>query len=209
MADYTSSTDVRELLTDSNFTTDTSYDTLLGTLITAASRLIDRYVGGGDNYFLCGSDEQTRYYDGSASRELWIDSMVSLTSVAVSENGGVSSSDYTSWTLDTDYVVSPYNYVALGKPITQLIVRWDSSKGHWTRFPKAVKVTGVFGYSTAVPEDVVMAVKIQVMRWFMRAKGGFEDTAAAASVGQMFYTQELDPDIKLILQHYRVIVTAV
>jgi len=74
---------------------------------------------------------------------------------------------------------------------------------------KAVKVTGVFGYSTAVPEDVVMAVKIQVMRWFMRAKSGFEDTAAAASVGQMFYTQELDPDIKLILQHYRVIATAV
>lgn len=207
MADYTTAADVRAMLTDSNFTTDTSYDTLLGAFVTAASRLIDRYCGGEDSWFSPSTDDQTRYFDGSGDRELWINAALSITGVSVAESGNVD--DYTDWTVDTDYFVYPYNYSDIGKPIRKLIVRWDGNKGRFLRFPKAVKIIGVFGYSATTPADVAMAAKIQTMRWFMRAKQGFEDTAASAAVGQMFYTQELDPDIKLILQHYRMVNTAI
>jgi len=77
------------------------------------------------------------------------------------------------------------------------------------RWPKSVRVKGVFGYSIEPPETIQMACKIQASRWFMRAKGGFEDAQASAAVGQMFYTKELDPDVKTILDSYRVENTAI
>ena len=110
MADYTSAADVRAMVADSgNFSTDTSYDTLLGTYITAASRLIDRYVGGWDNYFYPSTDAETRYYDGQPGKELDIEPLLSLTSVSVSEYGYTASTSYTDWTENSDFYVWPYN----------------------------------------------------------------------------------------------------
>jgi hypothetical protein len=40
------------------------------------------------------------------------------------------------------------------------------------------------------------------MRWFMRAKQGYQDAGSSPELGQMFYTQELDPDVKKILHPY-------
>lgn len=201
MADYTSSTDVRALVTDSNLTTDSSYDTVIGTLITAASRMIDHYCGGWDNYFYPTTDNVVRYYDGSGETAQEIDDMVTLSSVAVAENG---STDYTTWTLDTDFIVYPYNYSQIARPISELHIDRNASKS-WTRFRKAVKVTGVFGFSATPPADVVQACKIQALRWFMRGKQTYQDAAASVATGEIIYTQELDPDIKMLLHHYRVV----
>jgi len=98
MADYTTAPEVRALVTDSDFVTNTSYDAILGMLITAASRLIDRYVGGWDNYFYPTTDTATRYYDGSGEKQQWIDPAVSISEVAVDDYG---ESTYLAWTLDT------------------------------------------------------------------------------------------------------------
>ena len=200
MADYTTALAVRSLATDSGFTTDTSYDTLLGSLITAASRMIDRYVGGWDNYFASSTDDETRYYNGSGTDELDIDASISITSVSVAEDGGRAATDYTDWTVTTDYYTHPYNAL----PIRRLIVEEDGDKYGFHRSRKSVKVTGRFGYSESAPADVALACQIQVSRWFMRAKGSFQDASAAASVGQIMYTKELDPDVKNLLHHYRV-----
>jgi hypothetical protein len=205
MADYTTAPEVRALETDSDFVTDTSYDALLGALITAASRLIDHYVGGWDNYFY-GTASETRYYDGSGEKQQWIDPLVTLTSVAVDESD---SGTFTTWTQDTEFIVWPYNYSYVDKPIQRLDVKRDSGKGVWYAFQANVKVIGVFGYSAEPPDTIVTACKIQTARWFHRAKGGFEDSQASAAIGQMFYTQELDPDVKLLLQPYRVGNTAI
>jgi hypothetical protein len=205
MADYVSVAEVKADLPDVDLGTLDDYDYVLGEMITSASRLFDREVGGWENYFSPTTDAETRYYDGSGEIEQPIDPMVSLTSVSVSESGGRSSSNYTDWTEDTDFYVWPYNYASIGAPIQKLIIDNDSgSKGKFYRVRKGVKVTGVFGYSSSVPDDIKQAAKIQVMRWFMRSKQSYQDTSASERLGQMLYTQELDPDVARILRPYKI-----
>ena len=204
MADYTTVTQVKADMPDSGLYSSADYDLVLEEMITNASRLIDREVGGWPDYFYA-STSGTRYFDGSGEIEQWVDPIVTLTKVYVAESGGRASSDYTEWTLDTDFYVWPYNYTATSTPIQKLIVDNDaSSKGVFTRSRKAVKITGVFGYSSTPPEPIKQACKIQSMRWFMRAKQGYQDTSASIAMGEMLYTQELDPDVARLLSPYKV-----
>lgn len=203
MADYVTLAEVKADLPD--FDTDTldEYDQVLTGMITAASRLIDREVGGWPDYFYASTSE-TRYYDGSGEEEQWIDPMTSLTSLSVSEGGGRASTSYSDWTENTDFYVWPYNYASLNVPIQKLIVDNDSgSKGTFCSTRKGVKVTGVFGYSTTPPNDIKQACKITAMRWFMRSKQSYQDTSASAQLGQLFYTKALDPDVIEILTPYK------
>lgn len=207
MADYVTFSQIKADIPDSPLfdTTDTSYDGVLSGMITAASRLIDKEVGGWPNYFYPSTADATRYFDGNGDDTLYIDPMVSLTSVSVSESGGRSSTNYTSWTLDTDYYVWPYNYSSIEQPIQALVIDNDSgSKGTFNRDRKAVKVTGVFGYSALPPDDIVQACKIQSVRWFMRAKQGYQDGGANPTLGEMVYVTELDPDVKTLLTPYKI-----
>jgi hypothetical protein len=124
--------------------------------------------------------------------------------VAVSESGGRGSTDYTTWTEDTDFYVSPYNYSALGQPIQSLVIDNDSgSKGTWGTVRKGVKITGVWGYSSTPPDDIEQACKIQAFRWFSRAKQNYQDGGANPTLGEMTYVQELDPDVKMLLHPYK------
>ena len=205
MADYCSTSDIKADIPDSGLTssTDTTYDTAIGTMITAASRLIDKEVGREANWF-CSTDSETRYFDGSGEVTQEIDEIHTLTSVAVSESGSIVVADYTAWILDTDYYVSPYNYSALGLPIDRLIADWNGTKYKFPRYRKAVQVVGQFGYSATPPEDIKMACKIQAMRWFGRAKQMFQDQGGGPGVNQLLYSsQGLDFDVKLLLASYK------
>jgi hypothetical protein len=124
--------------------------------------------------------------------------------VAVSESGETCSSGYTSWTLDTDYYVWPYQYDQLGVPICRLIADWNGDKNTWGHYRKAVKVVGQFGFSSTPPADIKQACKIQTIRWFARAKQLYQDAGASAQTGQLIYAQSLDPDIKEILRSYQI-----
>ncbi len=207
MADYVTVENIKEDIPDSPLldVSDATYDIVIGNMITAASRMIDRYVGGWANYFYPSTADETRYFDGNGEEELYIDPIVSLTSVYVSEGGGRASSDYTAWTKDTDFYVKPYNYTALSQPIQSLVIDNDSgSKGTWGTTRKGVKVTGIFGYSSTPPEDIKQATKIQAVRWFSRAKQNYQDGGANPTLGEMTYVQQLDPDVKMLLLPYRV-----
>lgn len=205
MADYVTVAEIKTDLPDSDIDALNDYDTVISNMITSASRLIDREVGGWVDYFFPTTDDETRYFDGSGEIEQYIDAMVSLTSVSVSESGGRASTNYTDWTEDTDYYVWPYNYSSKNIPIEKLIVDNSSgSKGKFSQVRKGVKVTGVFGYSSEPPDDIVQAVKIQVMRWFMRSKQAWQDTSASERLGQMLYTKSLDPDVVELLQAYKI-----
>jgi len=207
MADYTNVAAVKADMPDSELFSSTSYDYdgVLQGMITGASRLIDKEVGGWANYFYPTTDDQTRYFDGNGEEEIYIDPLVSLTSVYVSESGGRASTSYTAWTENTDFYVSPYNYSVIGAPIQSLVIDNDSgSKGNWGTTRKGVKVTGVFGYASYPPADIQQACKITAMRWFMRAKQSWQDTSVNAAIGEMLYTQSLDPDVKEILKPYKI-----
>jgi hypothetical protein len=205
MADYTTVEQVKADMVDSALYDSVDYDLAIGEMITNASRLIDREVGGWPNYFYPTTDSVTRYFDGSGETWQYIDPMTTLTSLAVAESGGRAASDYTTWTVDTDFYVWPYNYATIGQPIQMLIVDNDSgNKGKFTRSLKGVKVTGVFGYSATPPADITQACKITALRWFMRAKQGYQDASASVAMGEMVYVKSLDPDVKALLWPYKI-----
>jgi len=205
MADYCSTSDIKAEMPDSTLasSTDTTYDTAIGTFITAASRLIDKEVGREANWF-SSTDEQTRYYDGSGEVMQEIDECHTLTTVSVSESGETCSSGYTDWTLDTDFYISPYNYSDLGIPFTRLIADFNGTKYRFPRYRKCVKVVGQFGYSASPPEDIQQACKIQTMRWFARSKQMYQDASANANTGQLIYVKKLDPDVEELLRSYQI-----
>jgi hypothetical protein len=62
----------------------------------------------------------------------------------------------------------------------------------------------VFGHSATPPADIKQACKIQTVRWFMRAKQGYQDSSASAAMGEMIFIKELDPDVKTLLMPYQI-----
>ena len=203
MADYVTVAEVKANLPESGLTpTDTTYDAVIGGIVTAVSRLIDREVGRHDNYFLPSTSGETRYYDGSGTTRLQIDDAVSISELAVSEVGGLNSTDYDVWP-STDWYNWPYN----SSPIRALVVdRLNGAESHFPRYKKNVKVTGVFGYSLTTPPQVSQAALIQSTRLFMRTKQAYADNGAGAEVGQMNINiggrmpePRLDADVRLML----------
>ena len=56
---------------------------------------------------------------------------------------------------------------------------------------------------TSPPDEIKQATIIQAMRWFKRGQQAFSDTGAVLELGQLRYTQKLDPDVALILESPR------
>ena len=77
MADYVTVAEIKTDLPDSDIDALNDYDTVISNMITSASRLIDREVGGWADYFSPTTDDETRYFDGSGEIEQYIDAMVS------------------------------------------------------------------------------------------------------------------------------------
>ena len=212
MTDYCSVTDIKNDMPESGLSSTTDYDAALTAMITDASRLIDNEVGRWPNYFLPSSDPETRYYDGSdweavirfawRSLQMRIDDCAGVTEFAVSEGGGLASSDYTVWAAG-DYLVHPYNYSALNIPIHWIEIDFiNGSQRTFWGYPMGVRVKGYFGHGLTVPSPVARATKIQVIRWFMRGKQAFADSGANQITGQMTYVKKLDPDVAELIKPY-------
>ncbi len=102
--------------------------------------------------------------------------------------------------LAADYFMWPYNALAEGVPYQRLDL--DVINGTyrlWYGYPRAVKIVGKFGYSTEAPDMIVQATVTQAVRWFKRAQQAFADTGAIVELGQLRYTQRLDPDVVMVL----------
>lgn len=197
--DYTTSTDAFADISEGSFTS-SDYTAMAG-IVTVASRLIDRECGRWDGFFSPSTDDKTDYYDGSGGTEQEIDEYVSITSVYVSEEGVLDSTGYTLWS-SSEYMTYPYNATNRGKPIIKLIIDVvNGSQSAWYPYRKSVKVIGIPGYSATPPDLVVQACKTQSVRWFLRAKGGWQDTSGNDEVGKQEHKgfAELDPDIRLML----------
>jgi len=195
--DYSTSTDTFQDISEGNYVS-TDYPQM-SSFITAASRHIDNEMGKPAGFFYPTTDSATRYYDGSDCDEIEIDEFVSISDVSVSLAGALESTDYTALS-SSDYIVFPYNRT----PIKKLIVdnlNGSNTTSHWPRYRKAVKVTGIPGYSLTPPDVIVQATKIQAVRWFMRGKQAFQDTGASITIGGMEFKGDLqlDPDVKALL----------
>lgn len=203
---YSTAGNIKALMPDNTTAFGTSHDALFATLITQASRAIDAYLAREPGAFKVG-DVSTRYFDGSGQKSLFIGELAAVpTAIAVAETGdidnaGGSGGTYTAWAT-SDYYVEPLNRLAQKRPIHWLTIDMlNGSKAIWYRFPKAVKVTGYFGYATTanVPDEIVHATNVQVVRWWKRATQAYADASAAPEIGQMQFLKQLDPEVELIL----------
>lgn len=197
---YTTPDNVKaELELGSGTTFPSSLDGLLGDMIEQASRLIDSFksVEPGAYKTADVAADETRYYFGTGLPDQPIDFTTSITTVAVEETDNT----YTTWTVDVDFYTLPYNAALIGEPIRRLeiVPKTGTTKSVWTYGPKRVRVVGKFGVSVNPPADIARACLIQSQRWYHRAVQGWHDTGATSELGQLTFTQQLDPDIKTLL----------
>lgn len=205
MVDYITLSELKSHLSDSGLGGG-DYDTILGTLITRASRAIDRFTKREEGAYVVSSDV-TRYYRGSGTEEQLIDELAALpTTVEIAEAGVVDSmagsgGNYTTLSA-SDYFLEPNNALQLGLPFEIIVI--DVLNGNFTWWPsyrRAVKITGKFGFSESAPELIKEAVTIQAGKWFKRGQQGFTDLSAMVSLGQMKYNS-LDVDVQNLVYHF-------
>lgn len=202
MTAYCTVSEIKAMLPAQNI--GSTYDALLADLAEAASRTVDNLLGREPGAFAV-SATTTRYFDGNGDSKIWIDEFIEKpVSVAVAEDGRVDNAAgtggvYTVWA-DSDYICLPANAPMLGLPYRILqIETMSGTKLIFPRYPKALKVTAKFGFSTTPPPEVKAAVQIQAIRLFKRAQQAFQDVGAVAELSQLRYVGEIDPDIRAML----------
>lgn len=163
-------------------------------LAARASRAIDSYLKRAPGAFAAESSS-IRYFSGDGSRRLMIDEIVGPpVSVEISSDGLLTSYDTTL----SDYLCWPYNAESWEIPYVALDLG-PLSTTRWPSYPKSIRITGVFGFSSVEPDEIKQATIIQAIRWFKRGQQAFQDTGAIVSLGQLIYTQQLDPEVKQLL----------
>ena len=191
MTSYISVEDMKQDQVDVNWSG--ALDLLATNLIKQASRLIDEATFVDEGAYKVET-ATTRYFDGSGKRELRIDP-IAETPDSVEVNESADMSTYVAWA-STDYYVWPYNKTPYRKLVIDAL---NGTKAVWFKYPRAVKVTAKFGFSTTPPELVKRAVTTQATRWLMRAQQGYQDVGAIEEIGQLRYVKQLDPDVQAIL----------
>lgn len=186
---YTTLSEVKAILRLS----DNVDDALLETCIESASRQIDTHC---ERVFTSGT--ATRVYAPRDSYVTEIDDLISLTSLVTSSDGD----DFdTTWTT-ADYQLEPLNGLVGGaySPYTQ-IRAVDDLLFNVIGGEATVRVTGVFGYGTAVPTDVKQACNLMAIRQFKR----YDSPLGVAGFGEIGVVRvsRVDPDIESLLAPYR------
>ena len=113
--------------------------------INAAERYINQYTG---RNFTAGNTEALRQYNGTNTRELFIDDCIEITKVEVGD-------DYygDTFTEVTDYLTMPANNTALNVPVNKLWLK----DGVFQFGIQNHQITAKWGYSEEAPDDIVWA----------------------------------------------------
>ena len=122
---------------------DSSFSTQLNTWITAMEKYIDNLTG---RNFVADAEgsETTKVYDGNNSAKMNIDDFLTITVLTIDE---------AAVTVD-DWYLYPNNETAK----YQIILK----SNYFTAGLQNISITGRFGYSAAVPEDVQFACTVLV-----------------------------------------------
>lgn len=175
--------------------TDSLYDTALEGIIEAVSRAIDSECG---RYFYKDTNDATRYFTAASEDYIHIGDMVSVTSVAVDLSG---SRTYTTWTLDTDFDLWPYNASLDGKPYMRIECTPVTGKYFPVGIGKGVKVVGKWGWP-ATPKPIKEACLVWSMRMYKRYSTPLGVSAMSALGGMSLKVPPPDPDVAAMLSPY-------
>jgi len=161
--------------------------------IEAASRWIDEYCG---TWFYASSE--TRYYTADWHDLVYIDDLLSVTTLKTDDNGdGVHE---TTWAA-TDYIPEPRNNPLRSRPYRQLRVNVNGVNAFPRDVVDGVEITGSFGYSTAAPLNVKQACLLIAHRLYRR-KDAIFGVAGTPGLGVTVIQAKIaaDSDVQQLLQ---------
>lgn len=171
--------------------------------IGAASRAVDSATGR--RFWLDTGTANVRYYTPRSYRVLQIDDLVTLgtaPAVAIDRSGTGTYSE--TWTLNTDFVLEPFNapQEQPARPYETLRVRATSGRYLPMWIEKSVQVTAQFGWSS-VPDDVAQATGILASKLLLRARSAPFGIATAGGIdGSAMRIARTDPDVYTLLKDY-------
>lgn len=192
-------TTAAEVKASSTLTGTTYVDADIDLAIEAASRAVDLVCRR--RFWVDDDVNQVRYYDPTGPDLVRIDDLVTLTALAVDIDAD---GTYTqTWTVGTDFVLSPANAVADARPYELIERRTFGRYSFPTEWERPVKVTGKFGWA-AVPAPVEQATKILAARLVKRTREapfGVVTIGIDAGSGTMHAARiaSKDPDIRGLL----------
>jgi hypothetical protein len=176
--------------------TDTTSDTILETIIEAASRTIDSDCA---RFFYKSATDETRYYTAELSDKLFLsDDLVSITELATDGDNDRTWAEI--WSATADYDLVPYNAAAIGDPYTA-IEMIDTGAYTFPHYRKGVKITGVFGYP-AVPKKITQACILLSSRLFKRLSTPLGVASMAAMGEVQISIKDKDPDYWHLIREF-------
>jgi hypothetical protein len=168
----------------------TTWDTVIGTLVTSCSVWIENYCGG--LRFKNSLSDVTEYYDGDpfeeGNKSIFLKNIpiVSITSVSYA-SGSLSSPTWTAYDASTGYVrndkTGELTFYAL--PVGKQNIRVIYQGGY-----------------TSIPEDLQMACLELVARIFNKRKS-FGVATESVGGANVVWEKELDVDLRKTLNRYR------
>lgn len=173
---------------------DTTDDTLLGMVLSGVCRAIDNHCG---QRFWRDAVATTKYYTAEDDDTLFIEPIVSVTTLATDDDGDRT---YENTWAATDYDLMPFNAAAYDRPYTWLETTPDGDYEFPEGVRKGVKIIGVFGWPT-VPPAVTEAALLWSERIYKRKDAPF-GIASFPEAGEMRLLKEMDPDVITLLKPF-------
>lgn len=178
-------------------TADTLDDSLLEMAVETASRMIDGVCER--RFFTAGTE--TRYYVPVSGLLCEIDDLAG-TAITVQVSSAADNVFDLTWQT-TDYQLEPLNNQSTGltfppsrlRAVGDYVFPWDYVG------TRTVKVTGVFGFGTAVPMAVQQATIIAALRTYKRLDSPL-GIAGFGDMGAVRVTR-VDPDVQAMLAPFR------
>ena len=172
---------------------DTTDDTTLGMILLGVCRAIDTHCG---QHFWRDTVATTRYYTAEHDDTLFIDPLVSVTSVATdTDDDGT----YTTTWATTDYRLMPVNAAADNWPYTWVRIK-SGGAYDFVSYDAGVRIVGVFGWP-AVPDAIAEAALLWSERLYKRKDAPF-GVLAFPEAGEMRLLEKMDPDVVTLLKPY-------
>jgi hypothetical protein len=170
---YTSLADIKTLLAIDSV--DVPDDTVIERMVESASRFFD---GATWRRFYTTAADETRYFKALNGERCYTDDIVSITSVAIDQDGDRT---YETTLATTDYDTKPDNTSLTSEPITWLEMSPNGNYSFTTQ-SKGVKIVGKFGFAAAAPADVKMTIEEIVINTYKK-RFGVNTTGAATITG--------------------------
>ena len=176
---------------------DTADDATLTRALSAAEAQIDTYTG---RKFTTDVNPVARYYTAQDHSTVLIDDVQTTTGLVVKTDETGDGVFETTWTIDTDFRLGPYNAAADSGPWNYLAA--VGSK-RWPTATRAVEVTARYGFA-AVPAPIQQAALIQATFLWKRKDAPFGIAGSPEFGSEMRILASLDPTARSLLLPYRI-----